>query len=203
MKIAMAEFNTIITFLGMLCATVQASSGFYALLFKKKIGLIKVNDILFRSHRAFGSFATVFYLLGLFSGINSFIGALSRNDPPLELGSYSFNIHTWPSFLVVGIFAWKTYLSYFRKTSLYAKRKWLGPALFAAWVFTWISAAVSYYLRTLPSNPQHPSPSYLLPYEWMGLQIALPFLLGGVIGAITIKKAAASMKKDKRQPASS
>lgn len=202
MKIVLEEFNTIITFLGMLCATVQASSGFYALSFKKKIGLIKVNDVLFRSHRAFGSFATVLYLLGLFSGINSFIGAVTRNDPPMELGSYSFNIHTWPSFLVVVIFAWKTYLSYFKKTQLYSKRKWLGPALFVAWVFTWITAAVSYYLRTLPSNPQHPSPSFLLPYKWMGLQIALPFLIGGVIGFITIKKAAASINDNKSKPPS-
>jgi len=196
MKIVLAEFNTIITFLGMLCAMVQGSTGFYALAFKKKIGLVKVNDILFRSHRAFGSFATVLYLLGLFSGINSFIGAVTRNSPPLELESASFNIHTWPSFLVVVIFAWKTYLSYFKKPSLYAKRRWLGPALFVAWVYTWISAAVSYYLRTLPSNPQHPAPSYLLPYNFMGLQIALPFLLGGAIGFITVKKAAAAMKKE-------
>jgi hypothetical protein len=194
LKIALAEFNTIITFLGVLCATVQASTGFYALSVRKKIGLLKVNDILFRSHRAFGSFATTLYLLGLFSGINSFIGALTRNDPPLELNSVTFNVHTWPSFAVILIFAWKTYLSYFKKKPIYAKRRWLGPALYAAWAYTWITAAFSYYVRTLPSNPQHPAPSYLLPYPLMGLQIALPFLLGGVIGFITIKRAAALMK---------
>jgi hypothetical protein len=195
MDVVMAEFNTIITFLGMLCATVQGCTGFYALYFKKKIGLIKTNEVLFRAHRAFGSFATVLYLLGLFSGINSFIGAVTRNSPPMELESASFNIHTWPSFLVVVIFAWKTYLSYFKKGPLYGTRRWLGPALFVAWAYTWITAAVSYYLRTLPSNPQHPAPSYLLPYEWMGLQIALPFLLGGVIGFVTIKRAAARINK--------
>lgn len=197
MKIVMAEFNTIITFLGMLCAVVQGVTGFYALSFKKKIGLLKVNQVLFGAHRAFGSFATILYLLGLFSGINSLVGAFIRNSPPLELNSASFNVHTWPSFLVVIIFAWKSYASYFRKTSLYAKRKWLGPALFFAWAYTWISAAISYYLRTLPSNPQHPAPSFLLPYEWMGLQILLPFLLGGVIGLVIIKRAAVWTKEMK------
>jgi len=197
MDIVIEEFNAIITFLGMLCATVQACTGFYALYYKKKIGLIKINDILFRSHRAFGSFATTLYLLGLFAGINSIIGAATRNDPPMELGSYSFNIHTWPSFLVVAVFAWKTYLSYFKKGPLYSKRRWLGPALFIAWAYTWITAAVSYYVRTLPSNPQHPEPSFLLPYSWMGLQIALPFILGGLIGYVTLRKAAALIDKTK------
>jgi hypothetical protein len=192
MEIVMAEFNTIITFLGMMCATVQGMTGFYALSYKKKISLIKTNDVLFRSHRTFGSFSTVLYLLGLFSGINSFIGALTRNSPPMELESASFNFHTWPSFLVVVVFAWKTYLSYFRKGSLYGKRSWLGPALFIAWAYTWISAAVSYYLRTLPSNPQHPPPSYLLPYQLMVLQIALPFMLGGLIGLISLRRAGAA-----------
>jgi hypothetical protein len=195
MEVVMAEFNTIITFLGMLCAMVQGCTGIYALYYKRKIALIKTNDVLFRSHRAFGSFATVLYLLGLFSGINSFIGAVTRNSPPMELGSISFNVHTWPSFLVVIIFAWKTYLSFFRKASLYASRRWLGIALFLAWAYTWTTAATSYYVRTLPSNPQHPPPSYLLPYEWMGLQIALPFLIGALIGTIIIKRAAESMKK--------
>ena len=192
----MAEFNTIITFLGMMCATVQGFTGFYALSVKKKIGLLKVNEVLFRGHRAFGSFATILYLLGLFSGINGFIGAVTRNSPPLELGSASFNVHTWPSFLVVLIFAWKTYLSYFGKARLYSNKKWLGPALFFAWTYTWITAAISYYVRTLPSNPQHPAPSFLLPYGLLGLQIALPFLIGGLIGFIILKKAALSMKKE-------
>jgi hypothetical protein len=193
-EIVVAEFNTIITFLGMLCATVQACTGFYAMFYKKKIGLIKLNDVLFRSHRAFGGFATTLYLLGLFSGINSFIGAVTRGSPPLELESASFNLHTWPSFLVILVFAWKTYLSYFKKGLLYGNRRWLGPALFFAWAYTWTTAAVSYYLRTLPSNLQHPAPSFLLPYRWMGLQIALPFVLGGLIGLVTLRRAAASAK---------
>jgi hypothetical protein len=193
MRIDPAEFNTIITFLGMLCATVQGFTGLYALVVKKRTGLLKANDILFRSHRAFGSFSTTLYLLGLFNGINSLVGAFVRDDPPLELNSPSFNIHTWPSFLVLAVFAWKTCHSYFRKPPLYAGRSWLGPALLAAWVYTWITAAVSYYLRTLPSNPQHPAPSYLLSYDWMGVQLALPFVLGGLIGLITVRKAARSM----------
>ena len=60
------EFNTIITMLGCLCATVQLTTGWYAAYKKKKIGLLKTNNILFRSHRAFGSFATTLYFLGLF-----------------------------------------------------------------------------------------------------------------------------------------
>jgi hypothetical protein len=198
MEIVPAEFNTIITFLGMTCAMVQACTGFYALHYRKKIALIKTNEILFRSHRAFGSFATVLYLLGLFSGINSLIGAITRNSPPMELGSASFNIHTWPSFLVVVVFAWKTYLSYFRKGALYSKRRWLGPALFVAWAYTWLTAAVSYYLRTLPSNPQHPEPNFLLPYSWLWLQLGLPFILGGLIGLITLRKAASSQRDTAR-----
>ena len=195
MDVMMAEFNTIITFLGMTCAMVQGCTGIYVLYVKRKIALLKMNEVLFRSHRAFGSFATVLYLLGLFSGINSFIGAVTRNDPPMELGSASFNIHTWPSFFVVVIFAWKTYLSFFKKAGLYGNKRWLGLALFAAWAYTWLTAAVSYYVRTLPSNPQHPPPAYLLPYEWMGVQLALPFLLGGLIAFVVIKRAASSMKQ--------
>ena len=58
---------------------------------------------------------TVLYLLGLFAGVNGLIGALTRNEPPLELRSASFNIHTWGSFPVLFVVAWKTYLSYFTK----------------------------------------------------------------------------------------
>jgi hypothetical protein len=199
MEVVMAEFNMIITFLGMLCAMVQGCTGSYALYYKKRIALIRTNDVLFRSHRAFGSFATALYLLGLFSGLNSIIGAATRGSPPMELESASFNVHTWPSFIVVVIFAWKTYLSYFRKAALYGRQSWLGMALFLAWAFTWITAANSYYIRTLPSNPQHPAPSFLLPYEWMGLQIALPFLIGGLIAMVAIKRAADSTKRQRPQ----
>ncbi len=181
--------NTIITFLGMLCASVQAVTGFYASVIRKKIGLLKVNDVLFRSHRAFGSFATTLYILGLFAGIVGLTGALTRNEPPLELDNISFNIHTWGSFPVLVIIVWKIWVSYFHKIRLYGKLKWLGPAAFLAWAFTWVTAAISYYLRTLPSNLQHPPPVFLLPYRWLWLQLALPFVLGGLIGLYTLQRA--------------
>ena len=181
MPIEQVEFNTIITFLGVMCATVQGVTGYYAAYYKKRVALLKTNDVLFRAHRAFGGFATVLYALGLFAGVNGLIGALTRNEPPLELRSASFNIHTWGSFPVLVVVVWKTYLSYFRKKVLYRKRKWLGIAMFLAWAYTWLTAAVSYYLRTLPSNPQHPAPVFLLPYRLLGLQLALPFILGGLI----------------------
>jgi hypothetical protein len=181
LPIELAEYNTIITFLGCLCATVQMSTGFYAGYILSKPALLTTDLILNRAHRAFGGFATILYLLGLFNGINSLVSAIRIGEPPLELNSLSFNIHTWISIPLVGIFTWKTWLSYFDKAKLYRKRKWLGPALFAAWAFTWITAAISYYLRTLPNNPQHPEPSFLLPARMMGVQILMPFVLGGLI----------------------
>jgi hypothetical protein len=183
------EMNTIITFLGMLCATVQFATGFYAAYIRKRSGLLKGNDILFRAHRAFGGFVTTLYLLGLFAGINGLIGALTRNEPPLELRSASFNIHTWGSFPVLVVWIWKTYLSYFKKRPLYTKRKWLGIAMFLAWTYNWLTAAVSYYLRTLPDNLQHPPPVFLLPYNLLWLQLILPFVLGGLIGAWIVRAA--------------
>jgi hypothetical protein len=189
MPIIQVEFNTIITFLGALCATVQGVTGFYAGYIWKRAALLRSNDVLNRAHRAFGSFATTLYLLGLFAGVNGLIGALTRNEPPLELRSPSFNIHTWGSFIVVFIVAWKTILSYFRQKPLFSKRKWLGIVMFAAWSYTWLTAAVSYYVRTLPSNPQHPPPVFLLPYRLMGLQLALPFVIGGVIAALVLRRA--------------
>jgi hypothetical protein len=189
MPIEQVEFNTIITFLGMFCATVQGVTGYYAAYYRKRAVWLKTNDVLARAHRAFGSFATVLYLLGLFAGVNGIIGAVTRNEPPLELTSASFNIHTWGSFPVFFTVVGKTYLSYFNKKPLYGKRKWLGIAMFLAWAYTWLTAAVSYYLRTLPSNPQHPAPVFLLPYELLGVQLALPFLLGGLIGALVLRQA--------------
>ena len=189
MPIEQVEFNTIITFLGALCATVQGVTGYYAAYYRKRAVWLKTNDVLSRAHRAFGSFATVLYLLGLFAGVNGLIGAVTRNEPPLELASASFNIHTWGSFPVFFVVVAKTYPSYFKKKPLYGKRKWLGIAMLVAWSYTWLTAAVSYYLRTLPSNPQHPAPVFLLPYELLGVQLALPFLLGGLIGALVLRQA--------------
>ena len=187
MPIEQVEMNTIVTFLGMLCATVQGITGTYAAYYRKRAALLKIDDVLSRAHRAFGSFATTLYLLGLFAGINGLIGALTRNEPPLELRSPSFNIHTWGSFPVLFVVMWKTYLSYFNKKPLYRNRKWLGIAMFVAWAYNWLTATVSYYVRTLPSNPQHPAPVFLLPYRLLGLQLALPFILGGLIGALILR----------------
>ena len=181
MPINLAEYNTIITFLGCMCATVQMATGYYAGYILAKPALLTTDKVLSRAHRTFGSFATVLYLLGLFNGVNSFVGALRIGDPPLELNSLSFNIHTWISIPLVGIFVWKTWLSYFDKAKLYRKRKWLGPAMFGVWSFTWVTAAISYYMRTLPSNPQHPPPSFLLPVNLMEVQILIPFVLGALI----------------------
>lgn len=192
---SVAEFNTIITMLGCLCATVQLSTGYYASYKRKKIFLLKTNDILFRAHRAFGGFATTLYFLGLFAGMVGFIGGIFFNIPPFETGSPSFNFHVWPSFAVLAVIVYKTYLSYFKKPSIYKKGKWLGIATFIAWAYTWITSAISYYLRTLPSNPQHEPPTYLLDIELIWLQIILPFLIGSIIGYLIIRSADKIEKK--------
>ncbi len=184
-----AEFNTIITMLGCLCATVQAATGAYAGYKKKKISLLKTNDVLFRTHRAFGGFATTLYFLGLFAGLTGFSGAIFFGEPPFEILDFSFNFHVWPSFAIAVIVILKTYLSYFRKPLIYKHYSWLGGATFIAWSYNWISSSFSYYLRTLPSNPQHPPPTYLLPFELLWLQIILPFIIGGVIGFFILRVA--------------
>jgi hypothetical protein len=184
-----AELNTIITMLGCLCATVQAATGYYAGYRKKKIGLLKTNDILFRSHRAFGSFGTVFYFLGLFAGTSGYVSTILTGTPPFEVTEFSFNFHFWPTFPIFAIVLLKTYFSYFKKRSIYKRWKWLGIATFIAWAQTWISSGISYYLRTLPSNPQFSPPIYLLPIELLWLQIILPFIIGAVIGYLILKAA--------------
>ena len=199
MPIHQVEMNTIVTFLGMLCATVQAVTGYYAAYYRKRAVLLKTNEVLNQAHHAFGSFVTTLYFLGLFAGVNGFIGALTRNEPPLELRSASFNIHTWGSFPVFAVVIWKTYLSYFKKKSLYSKRKWLGIAMFLAWSYNWLSAATSYYLRTVPPNKQHPDPNFLLPYNWMWLQLILPYILGGIIGALILQQAIKKERTTKRK----
>jgi hypothetical protein len=192
---SVAEFNTIITMLGCLCATVQVFTGAYGAIYRKKISMIKTNDILFRSHRAFGGFATTLYFLGLFAGLTGFIGAIFFNIPPFEGSDPSFFIHVWPSFAVMVIIIWKTYISYFKKPSVYRKGKWLGIATFIAWAFTWITSAFSFYLRTLPSNPQHEPPTYLLPINLIWLQILIPFMVGTLISYFVLKNANRIEKK--------
>ncbi|MFX1519265.1 MAG: hypothetical protein ACFFCD_05035 [Promethearchaeota archaeon] len=188
--IEIAEYNTIVTMLGMLCATAQVFTGYYATYVKKRMFLVRGNDILFRSHRAFGSFATVFYFLGLFAGLTGFAGTVTENIPPLELEDPLYIIHTFGSFVVLVIIVAKTYLSYFSKKFLYGRVQGrLGVATFLAWAFTWITAAIAYYERTLPTNPQHTPPSFLLPYELMGLMLVIPFIIGGSIGSLVVIEA--------------
>ena len=199
-----AEYNTIITMLGCLCATVQASTGIYAAVIKKKTSLIKTNDYLFRTHRAFGGFATTLYLLGLFAGITGFISAITNPTGPVpyEPDMLSFAFHTWPSFPLAIIFILKTFISYFQKKKIYKIGKWLGIATFFAWAYTWITAAISYYVRTVPPYPeelQHAPPEYLLPYNLMWLQLLIPFVIGGLIAIPIIKKAENQIKKKKKK----
>lgn len=189
-EFVIAEYNTIVTFLGMIAATSQGITGFYAAYIKKRMALIRGNDVLFRSHRAFGSAATTFYGLGLFAGITGFIGAITRNIPPLELNDPIFVIHSFGSFGVLAVIITKTYLSYFAKKLLYARFKgWLGISAFLAWSFTWITSAFAYYQRTLPTNLQHPPPVYLLPFELLPLMLVSPFLLGSLFGGLVVMKA--------------
>jgi hypothetical protein len=184
-----AEFNTIITMLGCLFATIQSATGAYAAFKRKKVSILKTNNVLFRSHHTFGAFATLLYFLGLFAGTVGFLGGIFFNDPPFEISDLSYNFHVWPGFIIVGIIVIKTYCSYFNKTMIYKNHKWLGPATFIAWAYTWITSALSYYIRTLPSNFQHPPPTYLLPIELLWLQILLPFILGALIGLLILRAA--------------
>jgi hypothetical protein len=188
-EFVVAEYNTIVTMLGALCATAQVATGYYSAYIKNRMALLRTDDILFRSHRAFGSFATVFYFLGLFAGLTGFAGTLTENQPPMELGDPNYIIHTFGSFVILVIIVSKVYLSYFNKKILYSKVKgWLGIATFLAWSFTWVTAGIAYYQRTLPTNPQFPPPTYLLPYELVGLQLAIPFIIGFAIGITVVMK---------------
>jgi hypothetical protein len=186
---SVAEFNTIITMLGCLCATVQAATGVYAFYYKKKKALLKTNDILFRSHRAFGSFATTLYFLGLFAGMVGFFGGIFFGEPPFEGGDYSYNFHVWPNFVILAIIVLKTYVSYFKKSYIYRYAKWLGVATFLGWAYLWVTSAFSYYLRTIPPNLQHEPPRYLLPIELFWLQVLMPFIIGILVGLLILRSA--------------
>jgi len=186
---SVAEFNTIITMLGCMCATIQAVTGAYAFYFKKKKALLKTNDVLFRSHRAFGSSATTLYFLGLFAGTIGFLGGIFFGEPPFEITDLSYNLHVWPNFVIFVIIVWKTYASYFKKSYIYKCAKWLGIATFLAWSYLWITSAFSYYLRTIPPNDQHDPPRYLLQIELLWLQILVPFLIGILIGLLILRSA--------------
>ncbi|MHA2037158.1 MAG: hypothetical protein ACW98X_12030 [Promethearchaeota archaeon] len=186
---SVAEFNTIITMLGCLFATVQAATGAYTGYYKKKQSLLKTNDILFRSHRAFGGFATILYFLGLFAGTVGFFGGIFFGEPPFEITDLSYNFHVWPNFAILVIIVMKTYMSYFKKKLIYKNCNWLGVATFIAWAYLWITSAFSYYLRTILPNLQHEPPRYLLPIGLLWLQILIPFIVGGLIGFFILRTA--------------
>jgi hypothetical protein len=192
-----AEYNMVITMLGVLCASVQAATGIYSAYIRKKTSLIRKNEVIFRSHRAFGGFATTLYLLGLFAGTTGFLDAITKQEiVPFEITSVSFNFHTWPSFIIGITILYKTYLAYFNKPKMYQQAKWLGMATFIGWAYTWITASISYYERTIPPNLQHEPPKYLLPYSVYWLQILIPFIVGGLIAIpILIKAKAKEFKK--------
>ena len=130
------------------------------------------------------------YLLGLFAGTTGSIDAITKQEVvPFEIDNLSFNFHTWPSFLIAIIILYKTFLAYFNKQKMYKQAKWLGSATFLAWAYTWITAAISYYERTVFPNIQHEPPNYLLPYNLYWLQILLPFIFGGLISIPILIKA--------------
>ena len=187
MAINIAEYNTIITLLGMTCAMIQGFTGIYATYYKRKMGLIKTNDLLFRAHRGFGGMGTAFYFLGLLNGLTGYIGSVFQNDPPFLLFDPLFSIHTFGSFIILGIILTKTVLSYFKKSVLYRKSKGrLGVATVLAWAFTWVTSVAIYYTRTYAPIPRHPPSVYLPPLDLFWFTLLLPFLLGGLIGGLII-----------------
>ena len=162
MHIEFVEMNTIVTFLGMLAATVQGVTGYYAGYLKRRAALLRTNEALRPSACHLCAMATILYLLGLFAGINGFIGALTVNKPPLELQSASFNIHTRGSFPVLAVWTCKNGLTLTSASSM-PSAKWLGIAMFVAWSYNWLTAAVSYYERTMPPTSSTLIPTFYSP----------------------------------------
>ncbi|MHA1111812.1 MAG: hypothetical protein ACTSRE_11965 [Promethearchaeota archaeon] len=193
-----AEFNTVITLLGFVAASVQAATGLYAAYYKKKISVLKTNEVLNRAHRTFGTFATTFYFLGLFQGVTGFIGALlsSEGAPAIEPNRVSFNLHVWISFPIAIILIWKTYISYFAKKKVYKQGKWLGMLTYIAWLITWVTSCIAFYANAegtpwgIPTVI-HEAPGILLPVSIWGtiVQIFIPFILGALISWPILTKA--------------
>ena len=52
-------------------------------------------------------------------------------------------------------------------------------------------------MRTQPGNLQHPEPVFLLPYELLGVQLALPFVLGAIIATVVLRQVA---RREQGQP---
>ncbi|MFX1376211.1 MAG: hypothetical protein ACFFA0_10385 [Promethearchaeota archaeon] len=125
-----------------------------------------------------------------------FLGGIIFGEPPFEATNYSYNFHVWLDFIILVIVVWKTYISYFKKTSIYKNAKWLGIVTFIGWAYLWVASAFSYYLRTIPPNDQHEPPTYLLPIELMWLQILIPFFIGIVL-SIFISRSAEKFERRK------
>ena len=167
----------------MTCAMIQGMTGIYAAYYKHRIGLIRSNDLMFRAHRGFGGMATAFYFLGLLNGLTAIIGSVTRNDPPFLLLDPLFSIHSFGSFIVLGIMLTKIFVSYFKKSVLYRRSKGkLGLAALLGWTFTWVTSVAIYYSRTYAPVPRHPPSVYLPPLAFFGFTLLLPFLVGGLVG---------------------
>jgi hypothetical protein len=194
---SVAEFNTVITLLGFVAASVQAATGLYAAYYKKKTSILKTNEVLNRVHRTFGTFATAFYFLGLFQGVTGFIGALfgSEGAPALETDRISFNLHVWISFPIALVIIWKTYISYFDKKKVFKQGKWLGMLTYIAWSINWVTSCIAFYANVVDTpfgTPTviHEAPGVLLPVSWWGsiIQILIPFIIGALISWPILKK---------------
>lgn len=195
---SVAEFNTVITLLGFVAASVQAATGTYAAFYKRKISVLKTNEVLNKAHRTFGTFATTFYFLGLFQGLTGFIGALlnTEGSPAIEPDRLSFNIHVWISFPIMVILIWKTYISYFDKKKVYKQGKILGMLTYIAWLITWVTSCIAFYANvegTPWGTPTviHEAPGILLPVSVWGtiVQIFIPFIIGALISWPILTKA--------------
>jgi hypothetical protein len=198
---SVAEFNTVITMLGFVFASVQASTGLYAAIYKKKTALLRTNEVLGRAHRTFGGYATLLFLLGLFQGVTGFIQAILNpaggETPAFEADRVSFNLHVWISFPITVIILWKSFISYFSKKNVFKQGKWLGMATFISWTILWVTSAIAFYanIEGLPwsvdAGTLHKAPGVLLPPTIWGivLQTLIPFIIGALISWPILVKA--------------
>ncbi|TFG21436.1 MAG: hypothetical protein EU530_00340 [Promethearchaeota archaeon] len=198
---SVAEFNTIITMLGFIFASVQAATGVYAAFYKKKTAVLRTNETLGRAHRTFGGFSTLLFLMGLFQGVTGFIAALINpaggETPAFEANRISFNLHVWISFPITVIILWKSYISYFSKKNVFKQGKWLGMATFTSWTIMWVTSAIAFYANvegmpwSADAGTLHKAPGVLLPPSiWaIVLQILIPFVIGALISLPILVKA--------------
>ena len=209
---SVAEFNTVITMLGFIFASVQAATGAYAAIYKKKTAVLRTNEVLGRAHRTFGGYSTILFLLGLFQGVTGFIAAIINpaggETPAFEADRVSFNLHVWISFPITIIILWKSFASYFSKKNVFKKGKWLGSATFVSWAILWITSAIAFYANVegLPwsagAGTLHKAPGVLLPPTIWGiiLQILIPFVIGALISwPILVKAHKLELEKERKR----